>query len=177
MSYSRIPKIHPKSYFYKCSFLLLFGSPSNTALYKRYNMAKLLLILLICIISTHITSGFTYREINAKSNREQQHIKKSSIDYPSDIIDGKVELPLSVPYIQWSASRRGVFNRRYCCIVLKATSDDGSDKGGGKKGYRFGDFTKGITKSLIGDKVEKVCLLLLCRLQIYTYIDTNRSIS
>ena len=125
-------------------------------------MAKLLLILLICILYIHITSGFTYREITAKSNREQ-HTKKSSIDYPSDIIDGKVELPLSVPYIQWSATRRRIFNRRYCCIVLKATSDDGSDKGGGggeKKGYRFGDFTKGITKSLIGDKVEKVCLYI-----------------
>ena len=130
-------------------------------------MVKLLLILLICILCTHISSSFTYREITAKSNREQ-HTKKSSIDYPSDIIDGKVELPLSVPYIQWSASRRRIFNRRYCCLVLKATSDDGSDKGGEKKGYRFGDFTKGITKSLIGDKVEKVCLLLLCKLQMYT---------
>ena len=132
-------------------------------------MVKLLLILLICILYIHFTLGFTYREITAKSNREQ-HIKKSSIDYPSDI-DGKVELPLSVPYIQWSASRRRIFNRRYCCIVLKATSDDGSDKGGEKKGYRFGDFTKGITKSLIGDKVEKVCLLLLCKLQVYTCIN------
>jgi len=129
-------------------------------------------ILLICILYINITSGFTYREITAKSNREQ-YIKKSSIDYPSDIVDGKVELPLSVPYIQWSASRRRIFNKRYCCIVLKATSDDGSDKGGGggKKGYRFGDFTKGITKSLIGDKVEKVCLMLLYILQMYTCIN------
>lgn len=129
-------------------------------------MSKQLLILLICILYIHIISGFTYREITAKSNREQQHIKKSSIDYPSEIIDGKVELPLSVPYIQWSASRRRIFNRRYCCIVLKATSDDGSDKGGEKKGYRFGDFTKGITKSLIGDKVEKVCLYIALQIAI-----------
>ena len=129
-------------------------------------MAKLLQIILICILYIHITSGFTYNEITAKSNREQQ-TKQPTIDYPSDIIDGNVELPLSVPYIQWSASRRRLFNRRYCCLVLKATSDDGgSDKGGSKKGYRFGDFTKGFTKSLIGDKVEKVCLmLLLCKLQ------------
>ena len=129
-------------------------------------MVKLLLILLICILCTHITSGFTYREITAKSNREQ-HIKKSSIDYPSDIVDGKVELPLSVPYIQWSASRRRIFNRRYCYLVLKATSDDSSDKGGSgeKKGYRFGDFTKGITKSLIGDKVEKVCLYIASQIE------------
>ena len=100
-------------------------------------MTKLLLILLICILCTHITSSFTYREITAKSNREQL-IKKSSIDYPSDIIDGNVELPLSVPYIQWSASRRRIFNRRYCCIVLKASNDDGSDKGGiDKKGCKY----------------------------------------
>jgi len=99
-------------------------------------MAKLLLILLICILCTHTISGFTYREITAKSNREQ-HTKKSSIDYPSDVIDGKVELPLSVPYIQW-ASRQRIFNRRYCCIVLKASNDDGSDKGGGdKKGCKY----------------------------------------
>jgi len=130
-------------------------------------MVKLLLIFLIYILHIHITSGFTYHEITAKTNREQQHIKKSSIDYPSDIVDGKVELPLSVPYIQWSASRRRIFNRRYCCIVLKAASDDGSDKGGGggKKGYRFGDFTKGITKSLIGDKVEKVCLYIALQIE------------
>ena len=99
-------------------------------------MVKLLLILHIYILCTHIISGFTYNEITAKSNREQ-HIKKSTIDYPSDIIDGNVELPLSVPYIQWSASRRRIFNRRYCCLVLKATSDDGRDKGGEKKGCKF----------------------------------------
>ena len=124
-------------------------------------MVKLLLILHIYILCTHIISGFTYREITAKSNREQ-HTKKSSIDYPSDVIDGNVELPLSVPYIQWSARRR-IFNRRYCCLLLKASNDDDSgDKDGGKKkGYRFGDFTKGITKSLIGDKVEKVCMSLI----------------
>ena len=88
-------------------------------------MAKLLLILLICILCTNIISGFTYNEITAKSNREQHNIKKSTIDYPSDIIDGNV-LPLS----DCSASRRRIFNKRYCCIVLKASNDDDSDKGG-----------------------------------------------
>ena len=104
------------------------------------------IILLLLNINTTFISAFSYRDITAK--KYQEHIINSAIDYPSNDED---HLLSSLPSLFFDA-RRNILNRRYCCLVLRASSDDG-DKGGRKqKGYRFGD----ITKSLIGGSVEKV---------------------
>ena len=104
------------------------------------------IILLLLNINTTFISAFSYRDITAK--KYQEHIINSAIDYPSNDED---HLLPSLPSLFFDA-RRSILNRRYCCLVLRATSHDG-DKGGRKqKGYRFGD----ITKSLIGGRVEKV---------------------
>ena len=110
------------------------------------------IILLINNINT--SSAFSYRDITAK--KYQEHIINSAIDYPSN--HDEDHLPSSLPSLFFDA-RRSILNRRYCCLVLRASSDDG-DKGGRRQkgsGYRFGD----ITKSLIGGSVEKVhsCVL------------------
>ena len=105
------------------------------------------IILLLLNINTTFISAFSYRDITAK--KYQEHIINSAIDFPSN--HGEDHLLSSLPSLFFDA-RRSIFNRRYCCLVLRASSDDG-DKGGRKqKGYRFGD----ITKSLIGGSVEKV---------------------
>ena len=105
------------------------------------------IILLLLNINTTFISAFSYRDITAK--KYQEHIINSAIEFPSN--HDEDHLPSSLPSLFFDV-RRSIFNRRYCCLVLRASSDDG-DKGGRKqKGYRFGD----ITKSLIGGRVEKV---------------------
>ncbi|KAL7534303.1 hypothetical protein ACHAXR_005778 [Thalassiosira sp. AJA248-18] len=105
---------------------------------------SLLLSILLC---AHSILAFSYRDISAKAYREK--ISDSSVEFPSD------ELVPHSPSLLWSKKNvRYIFNRRYCCLVLQATSGDNKAGGdsGGKKGYRFGD----LTKSLIGGSVEKI---------------------
>ena len=117
----------------------------NCRVNKKILMVQFLLLVIIVLHHAHATSAFTYRDISLKRYRDSG----SSVEFPSG------ELPHSIPKLFWSKSPRTIFNRRYRCLVLQATSGDKGDNGsggGGKKGYRFGD----ITKSLIGGSVEKV---------------------
>ena len=107
---------------------------------QQRRLLPLLFFILLLNNNINAISAFSYRDITAKK-RYQEHIINSAIDFPSNDED-------HLPSLLFDA-RRSIFNRRYCCLVLRASSGDGDKK---HKGYRFGD----ITKSLIGGRVEKV---------------------
>ena len=107
-------------------------------------LLSLLFTIIILLLNINTISAFSYRDITAKK-RYQEHIINSAIDFPSNDED---HLLPSLPSLLFDA-RRSIFNRRYCCLILRSSSGDGDKK---QKGYRFGD----ITKSLIGGRVEKV---------------------
>lgn len=108
-------------------------------------------LILLTIAYCPATSAFTYRDISEKACREKT--PHTTVTHAS----GEDDVSLSLPSLFWTKSSGNILRRRYCCLVLQATSGRSSDSdkgkdGGGKKGYRFGD----ITKSLIGGSVEKV---------------------
>ncbi|KAL3772546.1 hypothetical protein ACHAWU_006744 [Discostella pseudostelligera] len=108
-------------------------------------------LILLTIAYCPATSAFTYRDISEKACREKT--PHTTVTHAS----GEDDVSLSLPSLFWTKSSGNILRRRYCCLVLQATSGRSSDSdkgkdGGGKKGYRFGD----ITKSLIGGSVEKI---------------------
>ena len=130
---------------------------------QQHRLLPLFTIIILLLLNN--VAAFSYRDITAK--KYQEHIINSAIDYPSN--HDEDHLPSLLPSLFFDA-RRSIFNRRYCCLVLRASSDDG-DKGGRKQkgsGYRFGD----ITKSLIGGSVEKVTWVVCYNVAVY-YIITH----